>query len=245
MGRAFRAIWLGIVDAYGELFPVVGMNLLWLLFNIPIVMVGMLVIQLGVGMLSLAEDAASATTLVLALLFAVLLVIGPNPAASGIHLWANRLAKEERVEFGLFWEGLRTYLRPALLLFLISFLGFLLLFSNAIFYLTSETTALRIFGILWLYAILIWFAMQIYMLPLLVEQEDKRLSLVLRNSFFLTISNAIPTLVLLVVCALLVFLSLGITLLIALVTGSLVVLIAARALQLILERYRPAAQPPS
>jgi len=98
--------------------------------------------------------------------------------------------------------------------------------------------ALRIFGILWLYATLIWLAMQIYMLPLLVEQEDKRLRLVLRNAFFLTVTNIIPTLTLFVICGALALLSIGLTLLIALMAGSVTALIAARALNILLERYR-------
>ena len=49
----------------------------------------------------------------------MLLVLGPNPASAGIHLWAHRLVIEERVEMSLFWEGLRQYWRTAALLFLI------------------------------------------------------------------------------------------------------------------------------
>ena len=81
--------------------------------------------------------------------------------------------------------------------------------------------------------------MQLYMLPLLVEQDDKRVRLVLRNAFFLTMANVVPSLVLLVVLTVLIVLSIGLTLLIALLTGSVVALIEARALQLLLERYRP------
>src|SRR5919204_2991780 len=108
--NALRAIWAGIVDGYNELFPIVGMNLLWLLFNIPLGFIGLTVIQLITITMAIDEESRQSVALVFSLLYAVLLVIGPNPAASGIHLWANRLVTEERVEFALFWEGLRTYL---------------------------------------------------------------------------------------------------------------------------------------
>ena len=174
----------------------------------------------------------------LGIFLVVLMTLGPNPAAAGIHLWANRLVKEERVEFTLFWQGLRTYWWPATKLFVISVIGFMLLIVNALFYLRSEVGALQIFGVIWVYAIYFWMSMQIYQLPLLIEQEDKRLRLVLRNSFFLSLSNFVPTLIVVVICTFLTVLSLGLTLLIAMVTGALVVLIANRATMTLLERYR-------
>jgi uncharacterized membrane protein YesL len=237
--KALRAVWAGIVDGYNELFPIVGMNLLWLLFNIPLGFLGLVAIQVITIAMGIEEESRQSVALVFSLLFAVLLVIGPNPAASGIHLWANRLVKEERVEFALFWEGLRAYLGKSLALFSISVVGLFLLIANALFYLRSDLTPLRIFGIVWLYAIVLWMSMQLYMLPLLVEQDDKRVRLILRNAFFLTMANVVPSLILLVVLTVLVVLSIGLTLLIALLTGSVVALIEARALQLLLERYRP------
>src|SRR5206468_1792797 len=107
---------------------------------------------------------------------------------------------EERIEFLLFWQGLRTYLGRSFVLLLISLLGFVVLIANAVFYLSSSATPLKIFGIVWLYAIYFWLSMQPYMLPLLVEQEDKRVRLVLRNSFFLALANVIPTFTVLLIC---------------------------------------------
>jgi uncharacterized membrane protein YesL len=241
MGKGFRAVWSGITDAYGELFPVVGMNLVWLLISTPLAALGLVLIVIGVGAAAVDAESGQALTGVLLVLMLVLMTVGPNPAAAGIHLWANRLVKEERVEFSLFWEGLRTFWWKALRLFLISMVGFVLLFINALFYLRSESQILQLFGIVWLYAIYFWASMQIYQLPLLIEQEDKRLRLVLRNSFFLALSNFLTTFVVLVVCTVLTVLSLGLTRLIALVTGATVALICTRALHLLLERYRTPA----
>ena len=242
MGRAFRAIWLGILDAYGELFPAVGMNLLWFVLTIPFSLLGLGIVQIAAGG---QPDADTQTTafLVYGVMLALWLVTGPNPLAAGIHLWANRLVKEERVEFSLFWEGLRTYWRSALVLFLLSGVGLMLLVANARFYLDSQYVPLKIFGVVWVYAIVLWLSMQIYLLPLLVEQDDKRLRLVLRNAFFLMMANILPTLVIFVVLTVLVILSIALSLLIVLLTAVVVALIAARTLQLLLEKYRPAAAP--
>jgi uncharacterized membrane protein YesL len=241
VGRAFRAIWLGILDAYNELFPIVGMNLCWLLLNIPQTFVGLFVIQVATSSMAIPDESRQSVALVFSVILALLLVLGPNPASSGLHLWANRLVNEERVEFSLFWEGLRTYLRQALVLWLIAGVGTILLVANALFYLNSELLPLKIFGIVWLYAIVLWLAMMLYAMPLLIEQEDKRVRLVLRNAFFLTMAHIIPTVILLLVLAVLVVISVAITLLVAMLTAGVVALVMARALQLMLERYRPPA----
>lgn len=241
MARALRAIWLGIVDAYNELFPVVGMNLLWLVLNIPLTLVGLIVVQVASQTMTVPDEAKQSFAILFSVLLALLLVLGPNPAASGIHLWANRLVNEERVEFSLFWEGFRAYWRPALLLWLISGLGTVLLVANALFYLNMDVAIVKVIGVIFLYAIVLWLAMQMYMMPLLVEQEDKRVRLVLRNAFFLTMAHIVPTLVIFVVLTVLVLVSVAVTLLVALLTASVVALVMARALQILLERYRPTA----
>jgi uncharacterized membrane protein YesL len=240
VGRAFRAIWLGILDTYGELFPAVGMNLLWFALSIPLSLLGLGIVQIAASAQA-DPDVQSTAFLIYAVLLALLLVTGPNPISAGIHLWANHLVKEERVEFGLFWQGLREYWRPSLVLFLISAVGLMLLVANALFYLSSEIVPLKIFGIVWLYAIVLWLCMQLYLLPLLVEQDDKRIRLVLRNAFFLMMANVFPSLILFVVLTVLVVLSIALSLLIVLLTTVAVALISARALQLLLERYQSAA----
>lgn len=243
VGRALRAVWLGIVDVYNELFPSVGMNLVWLLLNIPLGLLGTVLVISLTGGERAPDDPRQLVEVFAWFAMAFLLVAGPNPASAGIHHWANKLVHEERIEFALFWEGLRLYWLRALALFAIAALGLVMLVANAVFYLSSEIGALQIFGILWLYAIVLWLAMALFMLPLLVEQEDKRLRTVLRNSFFLMMANILPALILFVVLSALILLSLGVVLLIAMLTGVAVAAIMARALQMLLERHRPAASP--
>src|SRR6185436_13095951 len=146
---------------------------------------------LGLGIVQVASsaqadpDVQSTSFLIYSVLLALLLVTGPNPIAAGIHLWANRLVKEERVEFSLFWQGLRTYWRPAAVLFFGGFIVFVLLAFQMAFYFTREEPLLRLVTAIWVNVALIWMAMQGYMLPLLIEQTEKRLMLVIRNAFFI------------------------------------------------------------
>src|SRR5205814_4231751 len=72
--KALRAVWAGIVDGYNELFPIVGMNLLWLLFNIPLAFVGLVAIQIITVAMGVEDESRQSVAVVFSLLYAVLLV---------------------------------------------------------------------------------------------------------------------------------------------------------------------------
>ena len=223
----FAILWKSVVDVYDNLFPMVGMNLLWLLLSIPLV-----VIVTGILLLfQLPNTLAFA----LALLFALL---APSPASVGVHTYANSLVKEERVEFELFWTGLRSLWSRSLALLAVGVIGAALLGVNLYFYLTNSTQVLHYLAILWLYGLILWTMMLLYMNPLLVEQENKSLKLIVRNAFVLCLDNLLPSVVILVVLLALSILSIGITLLVALLTGSFVAVVETRAVVTYLEKYR-------
>ncbi|MGH7862307.1 MAG: hypothetical protein ACREOS_08720 [Candidatus Dormibacteraceae bacterium] len=230
MVNPFAIIWRGIVDVYGDLFPMVGMNLLWLLISIPIVGVITLILVLFRVPGELAFPVA--------LLFAV---IAPNPASVGIHNYANQLAKEERVEFDLFWTGLKRLGKRSLVLLVIGLIGTVLLGVNLAFYLNSGIQVLHYLAILWFYVLILWLTMLMYMNPLLVEQQTKSYKLILRNSFVLALDNIIPSLLLLIVVVALSVASIVVTLLIALVSGALVADVQTRAVLAYLEKYEARA----
>jgi len=223
----FTILWKSAVDVYSELFPMVGMNVLWLLLSIPVVVVVTLVLILF--------KVPGELALPISLLFALL---APSPSSVGIHNYVNQQVKEERVEFELFWSGLRRFWRPSLMLLGIGVFGTALLSVNLVFYLTSPLTVLHYFGILWLYAILLWIVMMLYMNPLLVEQENKSVKLIVRNAFLLSVDNVVPSLVLVVILVLLSAVSIGITLLVALLTASYASSVETRAVLSYLEKYR-------
>ncbi len=228
-------LWRAVVDTYDNLFPMVGMNLLWLVLSLPLV-----VVITGLLMLLKLPNTVAFPS---ALLFAL---IAPSPASVGVHLYANQLIKEERVEFDLFWRGLRTLWARSLALLAVSVGVMGLLGVNLSFYLNSGTPLLRYVAILWFYAIVLWAMMLLYMNALLVEQENKSLRLIVRNAFVLCLDNAVPTVVLFVVLLVLSAVSILITLLVALLTGSFVAMVESRAVLTYLEKYRArAARPPA
>lgn len=223
----FAIIWRSVVDVYDNLFPMVGMNLLWLVLSIPLV-----IVVSGILVLFQVEPTLAG---LLALLLAML---APNPASVGIHNYAANLTKDERVDFDLFWAGLRAYWRKSLALFGIALVMLVLLGVNLYFYLTSATTWMHYLAILWFYAGVVWLIMVTNMAPLLVEQEDKGIRLILRNAFLLALDNAIPSLVILIVLIAISALSIGITLLVALLGGAFVATVQTRAVHGYLEKYR-------
>jgi uncharacterized membrane protein YesL len=223
-------IWRGVVEVYDNLFPLVGMNLLWLVLSIPLVVV--------VTGLLLVFRLENTIAFPIALLFAIL---APNPASVGILTYANHLLNEEVVEFGLFWSGLRELWWRSLILSLIGVLGTAILGVNIYFYLNSQVEVLHLFAILWIYGLIIWAMMLLYMGPLLVEQQNKSIRLILKNAFLLCVDNLPTTAVILIILIALSVASILITLLVALVTGSFVAMVETKAVFAFLEKYRARA----
>jgi uncharacterized membrane protein YesL len=226
----FAILWRSVVEVYDNLFPLVGMNLLWLVLSIPLVLV-----VTGILLLFRLDNTIAFP---IAILFAIL---APNPGSIGIHNYANRLVHDELLDFGLFWSGLRQYWRKSLVLALLAVVGAAILGVNIYFYVNSESQILRIFAILWLYAIVLWAMMCLYMSPLLLEQENKSIVLIVKNSFLLCLDNLIPSIVILIILVAVSLLSIVIALLVALVTGSLAAMVETQAVHAYLEKYRQRA----
>lgn len=234
MGRALSVVWKSIVDLYGELFPMVGANIVW--FAITFVMLIVL------SPLLFLANAFGASIELVSVALVLLLVLAPSPAAAGLHNYANTLVKEEHVDFSLIWEGLRQYWAKSLLLFAAALAGATLLVANAIFYfnLANQQSAplWRIAGVLFIYMFALWIAIQTYALPLLIEQENKSFRLIIRNAALLCLDNPFFTFTLLLMILLITVLSLALPIFITLISGSLVGIIQHRAVLTLLEKYR-------
>ena len=227
MINPFRILWRSLVDVYESLFPMVGMNLLWIVISVPVFFLATLIFM-ALGLPSIWAFSAAL----------LLGVMAPNPASVGIHNYANQLVKEERVEFDLYWSGLRTLWRQSLALSAIGIAGICLLGVNINFYLTNDAQILHYFAILWIYGLIFWSMMLLYMNALLVEQENKSIRLVVRNAFLLTLDNLVPSLVIIIILTIVSVVSIGVTLLVALVGGSFVAVVETRAVLVYLDKYR-------
>ncbi len=181
----FAITWTSIKDVYDELYRIIGMNLMW--FAVSAVMFAVINVIIAViwGESIIASFAIGVTGLIL--------VIGPNPAAAGLHYFTRHIVKDEILHFSFFWEGLRMFWRKATYIFLISLgvAGILLVNMGFYFDRGQENVIFTGVAVFIGWVTVVWLMMQPYMLPMLIEQEDKRILIVLRNSLLLALDNII------------------------------------------------------
>jgi uncharacterized membrane protein YesL len=167
-----------------------------------------------------------------------LLVVTAPPAAAGVYYLANQLAKGETVSFGLFVQGMRRYFRRSWLLAIIVVVISALLVGNLLFYANFANHWVRLISVFWGYVLIFWLAMLIYLFPLLIEQSDKSLLLILRNAALLVLDNVVFTLTLGVLLLLFLLLNVALAVPLLLIVMSGLAIIQSKALLTVLEKYR-------
>jgi len=198
--RAFRVFGRSIVDFYDEMFLLVGINIVWTFLSAIVSIIILLPLSfilsliIGADLLASLLNFAPAPVAIL-----TLFMLAPNPATAGIYYVTHRIARERRVYFSDFIQGLKRYFFKSLLLLFANLLISALLLTNILFYtLQPPTPILRYTAIIWLYGLFLWVEMQLYGLPLLIEQSNKSILLVLRNAVLLVMSDPLYTTILLV-----------------------------------------------
>ncbi len=183
----------------------------------------------------------------LTVLFAFPVVTFP-PALAGLWSAANLVAKGKAIHWSDYFDGFRHYFWKAWRLALINILVLVVIYTNIRFYTpgvapfkinqsvsTWISTFFTLTGIVWL-------MIQMYPMALLLEQEDERVRLALRNAAFLTALKPGFTLLLFVALVLIAIVSSLITILWVLVTLSFFAVLCNKAVLHLLEPYRKQAQ---
>ena len=134
-----------------------------------------------------------------AILFFFLAPWLPSPAMVGMYGLVRELARGEGANWGLFWQTTRQYWLPSLILWVISLAATLLLLSSMIFYMSAENQILQFIGYAWLYGIVLWLAMQMYLLPLLLEQERFSIPRLYRNALVVAVAKPLLALAIMIV----------------------------------------------
>lgn len=219
MRLALQSYWDAIKSLYEEMYLLVIVNLIWavltLLFLSPLILLWAL---------------ASFPVYAIALVFLL-----PTPPTAGMYYLAHMIVHERRVPgVFMFWEGLRTYWRPSFALFVVGLAGLALLWFNAEFYARLGGAVWSALSIVFLYFLIVWLVMQVYTLPLLLEQRDKRLTLVYKNAFLITFGNLAFNVVLVVLLAVTIALSIVLTIPTLILTMGFVALYATHSLLAIL-----------
>jgi uncharacterized membrane protein YesL len=167
---------------------------------------------------------------VLGIILILISLIPAPPATAAVYYVTSFIARRKRIEFNYFWQGLKTYFwRSWLVAGVLLAIGVILVI-DVVFYLRSSNTLFAIIGFLGIWALALWLAIQIYIFPLMIHQEDKRLWLIYKNGSLLTL--AYPFFAVGVLLGLLLVTALSVLLIILLPTlwMPLVALINSRAL---------------
>ncbi len=188
--RAFLVVWRAIVALYNDLFPLVGLSLLWWvtggIFVAVAVVIGWPLFAAG-GPWWVAPLAA----------------IPAGPATAAMAAVARRCARGISIDRSHYFEGFKRYWRPALAISAIGMVGLALLGLNLVFYFFQANDLLRALTFLWAYGILFWLGVQIFVYPFLVSLEHPTIRMALRNALAATFANPLFSLLLLVIaCAL-------------------------------------------
>ncbi|NUQ36874.1 MAG: hypothetical protein HUU23_03570 [Caldilineales bacterium] len=140
------------------------------------------------GFLLLWDELALMLGLSLLLALSLLLILPAPAVAAGLAVVARRMAREERVNFDFFKEGVRAYARLSYLVLGVWLAVLALLVINVWFYARLGEDFFRAISFLWLYLGLLWLALLPHLLPTLLELQAPTVWLVFRNTALLLFS---------------------------------------------------------
>jgi uncharacterized membrane protein YesL len=121
-------------------------------------------------------------------------VVTAIPATGGLFYATNKLAHGHSADWRTLIEGFRLYFWQSWVIGLISVVLVVVFATNFLFYSFADAgLAVWIRGMVIVLALL-WLAIQIYLFPLLMEQEHPHLRLALRNSLVIILKRPLFTL---------------------------------------------------
>jgi len=171
-------------------------------------------------------------------------VVTLPPALAGLWNTANRVAQGRAIGWSDYFAGFRHYFWKAWGLALLNILVAIIVLTNIRFYTAGNAPfAINPTVSLWIRAFwvavgFLWLILQMYPMALLLEQEDQRLRVALRNTGVLFIANPGFTLVLALLLLIVGVISTFLPMLWFLVTPALLAVVCNKAVLHLLEPYR-------
>ena len=158
----------------------------------------------------------------------VLILPGPFVLA-GVYTIGQRAVRGFGVKWSIIWDGIKQFGLRSLLLFFIIIFGYGIVASNLWFYHSPNVPSFAASLAPWTTPLFIalgvlWTGVTFYAQSFLMELEEPRMLLVLRNSLFLTIIRPFQTLLFVVVSLLVLGLSVAVPLLLLVSPGFVSVL---------------------
>jgi uncharacterized membrane protein YesL len=179
---ALRALGSAVTQLYRHAVVTLVSNVLSALLSLPIVA---LVIVAGI-----------LTHSVMLVPIGVAIFVGalPNPAAAASQYLAHLLAHGDFLTVADYKRGLKENFTFALRCWLLSAAVTIVAAGNAVFYLRLRTPFSGVLAVLWLFALFLWLGAQLYVYPLIMEQEVHRVVVVYRNALLVLVARPLYTL---------------------------------------------------
>jgi uncharacterized membrane protein YesL len=136
----------------------------------------------------------------------VTIILGP-PATMGVYYVTSRLSDGEGLGISGFIEGSRRYFLQGWLLMLLNVVLIFVFIVNYLFYGTLESSWADVLKGVFLLLGIFWFVIQFYAIPYLLEQEEKKVHVALKNGLFTVFAAPAFTLTVFGISALLIVVS--------------------------------------
>ncbi|HEX9117504.1 MAG TPA: DUF624 domain-containing protein [Anaerolineae bacterium] len=222
--RAFTTAWRAMASYYGELFTLLGINVLWWITG-----------GIFIGLAALLAWSGFVTGSLWVFLVAPLAAIPAGPASAALANVTRPVARELRVNSSFYWEGFRTYWRTALIAGAISMALLVVLLLNLWFY-WNRSGVLQLVAFFWLYLVLLWLSAQIYLYPVIVGLKEPTLKNILRTTVVVALANPFYTAVLALLALMLTALSVGLPILLPFAWPSVMLLLGEHSMIVFVER---------
>ena len=219
--RVFRALWTALRDVYDELMLLIICNLLWVLIAGPLLSLAFAILVAGFWL----------TAIIVAMVASVPLGL----ASVGLSSVSYRITEGLASSWRDFFAGLRRHARMGMAVEALWMAGLLVIVVDIYFYSGLGNTVGSVMSIFWLYLLVIWFAVLIYLFPIVILQNQPRLRTLGRNLLVLALGRPIFTLVTLVLMTGIVTLTLIVPIVPLIITFSLLAQWGFRATLLLIK----------
>lgn len=212
---ALKVIWQSLKDLWEDFVLLIMMNILWSLAAL-----------LAIAPLLLLGGSDPILGLVLSFVLFWLLPI----ATGALCFVANQVVRGNAVGWGTFATGLRRYWLKSMIVAAISLVVLALIAVNIQFYAVVLQGAWTLFAVsIWFILGIYWLIVQIYWFPMLLELENEKVLLSLRNALALPLVTPGFSVTVFLALVLLAVLSIVLTVPLPLFMAALLLLIANRA----------------
>lgn len=211
----FVIFWRSVKDLFDELFALIAANLLWVLCSFPL---------FGFAFF-LAINGAPIPAAIAALVG----VLPFGPATAGLFAMAQRVTEGRVASWQVFFEGFRQYRTVSWQIYGIWMFGLLAILINLWFYLQLGSILGVFLTVLFVYILAVWWTLLIYLGPLIIIQQEKRLRLIMRNALVMSLGRPLFTLFSGLMMLIIIGLSIWLFILPLLITFALLALWGTRA----------------